>query len=181
MDIKYAILGFLSWKPYTGYDLKKVMTGSLVFYWSGNNNQIYTTLVQMHKNGLVTIEVQPQERFPARKVYSITEKGKIELEKWVASSPELPQLRKSFLVQLAWANSLKQEELETLIDQYENEVKMQSLMIEENERRQTGPNPTRSKREAYIWKMIARNYLRSYQTELDWIQELRRGLKENMS
>ncbi len=92
MDIKYAILGFLSWKPFTGYELKKVITEAEGFYWSGNNNQIYTSLVELHKEGLVINEVQHQERYPSRKVYSITKEGLSALRKWVLSSPELPQL-----------------------------------------------------------------------------------------
>ena len=41
MTIKYAILGLLSWKPFSGYDLKKIFVDSASLYWSGNNNQIY--------------------------------------------------------------------------------------------------------------------------------------------
>ena len=40
MTIKYAMLGFLSWRPLAGYDIKKLMVDSPVLYWSGNNNQI---------------------------------------------------------------------------------------------------------------------------------------------
>ena len=45
MSIEYAILGLLSWKPFSGYDLKKIIAESEVYYWSGNNNQIYNSLV----------------------------------------------------------------------------------------------------------------------------------------
>ena len=40
MAIRYAILGLLSWRPFTGYDLKKMIGDSVFLYWSGNNNQI---------------------------------------------------------------------------------------------------------------------------------------------
>jgi PadR family transcriptional regulator, regulatory protein AphA len=173
MDIKYAILGFLSWKPFSGYDLKKMVADSPGFYWSGNNNQIYTTLVQLHKDGLVTSEVQHQERYPSRKVYSITDEGRSELRKWVISSPECPQLKKSFLVQLAWADQLNPKELDSLLEKYEYEVNMQLLMLREQFRRGSNINPARSPREEYLWKMIAENHIRSYETELDWVRRLR--------
>ena len=35
MQIDYAILGLLSWKPLTGYDVKRVMQDSPFLYWSG--------------------------------------------------------------------------------------------------------------------------------------------------
>ncbi|HEY9053605.1 MAG TPA: PadR family transcriptional regulator, partial [Rectinemataceae bacterium] len=76
MSIRHAILGFLSWKPFTGYELKKRFSDALSFHWSGNNNQIYGTLVQLHKDGAVTIEVVAQEKLPAKKLYTITEAGR---------------------------------------------------------------------------------------------------------
>jgi PadR family transcriptional regulator, regulatory protein AphA len=176
MDIKYAILGFLSWKPFTGYELKKLIVDSVGFYWSGNNNQIYTSLVQLHKEGLVTAEVQQQERYPSRKIYSITGEGLAELKKWVGASPELPQTRKSFLVQLAWADQLNAAELDDLLGKYENEINMQMLVLLEQIRRGNNINPGRTRREKYIWNMISENYICSYQTELAWVRQIRKEI-----
>ena len=61
MSIQYAILGLLSQQPLTGYDLKKIFVEEETFYWSGNNNQIYRTLVKLHEAALVTQEVHHQE------------------------------------------------------------------------------------------------------------------------
>lgn len=178
MAIKYAILGFLSWRPFSGYDLKKMFEDSLFLYWSGNNNQIYRTLVQLHQEGLVTNEIQYQESGPSKKVYTITEEGLLDLREWVLSSPELPQLRNSFLVQLAWADQLKPDELHTLLAKYEHEVQMQLLMSREQQRRNQ-LNPARTERETYLWHMISKNWISFYETELTWIQKLREELTPN--
>ena len=178
MDIKYAILGFLSWKPFTGYELKKLFANSMIFYWSGNNNQIYTTLIQLHKEKLVTNQVQHQENLPSRKIYTLTESGSEYLKQWLLSSPEIPQIRKSFLVQLAWSNLLSQSEIDTLIEKYEYEINMQLLMHREKKRRGDAVNPSRTSRENYIWKMISENFIRSYESELAWLRELRKNLVE---
>lgn len=176
MAIKYAILGLLSWQPFTGYDLKKVFTEQTILYWSGNNNQIYKTLVQLLEEGLVTNEVQPQEHLPAKKVYSITEKGQAELRKWVLSDPEPPDLRKTFLIQLAWSDQLAIDELDSLLASYENEIDMQVRMEKEKVRRGL-TQPGRSPREAYIWEMISENIVMSYESELEWVRKIRRGVK----
>ena len=76
VTIDYTILGMLSWRPMTGYDMKRMMQDSPVMYWSGNNNQIYKALVQLLDMGYVTNEVQYQESAPNKKVYSITEVGR---------------------------------------------------------------------------------------------------------
>ena len=58
MNIRYAILGFLSWKPLSGYDLKKMFVESVFIYWSGNNNQIYKELIQLTREEMVTNEIK---------------------------------------------------------------------------------------------------------------------------
>lgn len=177
MTIQYAILGFLSWQPLSGYDLKKLFAGSHAFHWSGNNNQIYRSLVQLHDEGLVTVEVQPQADRPPRKVYTITPRGRQALRQWLRSPPELPQLRSTFLVQLAWAGELPPEALDSLLAQYEHEVEMQLLMCREQARR-GGLNPARTPRERHIWQMIAEHPVAAYEAELAWLRRLRQGLAE---
>lgn len=177
MNIKFAILGFLSWQPLTGYDLKKVFADSVFVYWSGNNNQIYRTLMQLHKEDLVTNEVQHQENYPSRKIYTITEKGLNELREWVLSSPELPEIRNTFLIQLAWADQLQPNELDSLLEKYEYEVQMQLLMGQERIRRRR-VNPARSPREAYLWDKIFENWIDSYENELSWARKVRNELND---
>lgn len=176
MSIKHAILGFLSWRPLTGYDLKKIFAESTTLYWSGNNNQIYRTLVELHEDGLVTIEVQPQENKPPRKIYTITGKGRDELRQWVLSAPELPQVRSSFLVQLTWADQLAPGELDALLAAYEEELYVKVLMLREQARRDPGM-PARTQREAYLWDMINENTRSMYEHELAWVRNLRDGLQ----
>jgi PadR family transcriptional regulator AphA len=171
VDIKYAILGFLSWKPVTGYELKKLITQSIGFEWSGNNNQIYTSLVQLHRDNLVTSELQPQDHYPTRKVYSITQSGQQVLREWVLGNPEPPIFRKSFLIQLAWSDQLRKDELEDMIKRYESELKTQILMLREQIRR-GAINPARTARERYLWDKLSENYVRSYELELQWAREI---------
>ncbi len=175
MDIRYALLGFLSWQPATGYELKKLLTEAVGFYWSGNNNQVYTSLVEMHREGLVKSEVQAQARYPARKVYTLTAAGQAALGAWVRAAPAPPQFRKPFLVQLAWADQLRGGELDDQLARYEREVEVQLLMLREG-RRRGGVNPARTAREEFLWEEMAANYLQSFETELGWVRGLRRRL-----
>lgn len=188
MSIDYAILGLLSWRPMTGYDIKKMFAGSAAFYWSGNNNQVYTTLVKLHQNGLVSQEIEHHEDSPSRKIYSITEKGQAELKKWLMSEPEPPQLRNLFLVQLAWADQLSPGELDSLLETYEAEIQVQVKMLQVQEKQQNltpSGKPregyinaalARTPREAVLWRMIQENWLSFYQHELDWVRRLRKEL-----
>lgn len=177
MNIKFAILGFLSWKSLSGYDLKKIFAESQSLYWSGNNNQIYKSLVQLHQEGLVESEIQLQENNPARKLYTITASGRYTLREWLTSQPEPPHLRNTFLIQLAWADQLNDNELDRLLISYEEELKMQLLIHTERERRGL-LNPARTDREKLLWQMIAQNWSAVYENELSWVKQLRCELRE---
>jgi PadR family transcriptional regulator, regulatory protein AphA len=177
MDIRYSILGFLDWKPLSGYDLKKMISKSDLFYWSGNNNQIYTSLIQLHKDDLVTLQVEYQESLPARKIYSITEKGRTEFRQWLLSAPELPEFQNNFLIQLAWADKLSDEEMDGLLARYEEEITIQ-LRMKKVQQADSSDAPNRTKRERYIWQAISENLTKTYQNELDWIQRVRKELRE---
>lgn len=175
--IQYAILGLLSWQPLSGYDLKKIFAESTVLYWSGNSNQIYRALVALHEAGLVTFEVQQQEDYPAKKVYSITDAGRARLKSWVLSAPEPPELHNTFLVQLAWADLLSEAELDALLAQYEHEMEIQMRMQQEKARRKP-LSPERTARESFLWDQIAENQVAVYANELDWVRRLRKELNQ---
>jgi PadR family transcriptional regulator, regulatory protein AphA len=179
LEIKYALLGFLSWHPFSGYDLKKMMENSDLFYWSGNNNQIYTGLVQLHREGRVESETQPAEKTPNRKIYRITPGGLEALRQWLCSEPELPQLRKTFLIQLAWSHNLSDAALDAMLLKYENELRLKVAVLNEQQKRRTVLNPARSGREKYLWEQINDNILMSYQSDLTWAKKVRQELGES--
>lgn len=177
MSIQHAILGLLSWKPVTGYELKKVFEESSFMHWSGNNNQVYKPLLSLLEQGHAVCETVHQEGAPTKKVYSITDEGKKVLREWVHATPEPMDIRKTFLIQLAWADQLDGGEIDALLQAYEEEMVVQIIMHKEKVRRGiSGPN--RTPRESRIWDAIHVNILATWQQELAWVKDLRKVLKE---
>jgi len=175
MSINNAILGILSYRSLTGYDLKKIIQESPFMYWSGNNNQIYKALLGLLEEEYVTNEVVHQESSPSKKIYTITERGRAALRGWVLSSPEAPEFKKTFLMQLAWADQLNDAELNALLTQYENEISIQAAMHRELKNR-ADFSPDRTAREKLLWDMIYDNIISSFESELAWVQRLRQEL-----
>jgi len=173
VSIKYVMLGFLSEMPLTGYDLKKKFSDSEVFHWSGNNNQIYKTLVELHEEQLVTIEVQQQESKPPRKIYTITERGLVALRQWLLAPAELPQFRNALLVKLTWADQLEPRELDKLLATYEMDLQDHLVMLREQARRSNAntATPRRS-----FGRKIAEHWIGFYEQDLAWVQALRQEL-----
>lgn len=177
MDIQFAILGLLNWQPLSGYDLKKIIAESEVFYWSGNNNQIYNSLVALHKQGLVSQEVQYQESLPAKKIYTITETGRVELRQWLLSNPELPEFRDNFLIQLAFGDELSGDELDALLARYAEEMSVQ-LQMRRAQMARPSTAPNRTPRERFLWERIEQHLKSLYERELEWVNRLRKDLQE---
>jgi DNA-binding PadR family transcriptional regulator len=178
MLINNAILGLLSYRPMTGYEIKKIIQDSSYMHWSGNNNQIYKALLELAEDGFVTGELELQEKSPAKKIYTITEEGRNELKDWTKSEPEALDFKKAFLIQLAWSDVLSGEELIKLLGDYENEVRLQLIMNREKIKRGSTIK-ARTEREEFLWRMIDDNILSSYQNELDWIRRVRTELPEH--
>jgi DNA-binding PadR family transcriptional regulator len=80
---KFVLLGLLSRRPLTGYDIKKTVETRLDYVWDLSNGQIYPTLKTLEKNGLITKRIDTKESGPIRKVYSITTEGRGELKSWL--------------------------------------------------------------------------------------------------
>lgn len=173
--IKYAILGLLSARSQTGYDLKKAFASSPALYWSGNNNQIYTALSDLLKDGLVTKEVQLQEKNPAKSIYTVTDKGLAALKEWVLARPDPAEYRSTFWVRLLASSYLTTEEMGRLLSQYELEVHTQLLMQREQARR-APVLPARTPRDARIQELIMDGIAGFYQQELNWVTRLRQAL-----
>ena len=178
MDIQHTILGLLDAQPLSGYDLKKIIAESDLFYWSGNNNQIYHSLVNLHNQGLVSMETLQQENLPPRKLYSITPAGEKELHQWLCSDPVLPEIRDSFLIQLAWADQLHGDELDALLARYAEELEMRVRMLGQR-RKNPYYRPARTKRETLLWSRIEERLQERYEQELDWVNRLRKEILKN--
>lgn len=177
MSIKFVVLGYIGWQPSTGYDLKRIISDSETLPWSGNSNQIYRALVDLHKDGFVSLEVEQQASLPAKKIYSITEEGQNALKAWSKEAPESPKTQKPFFDQLLWSDQLTPDELDALLDEYLNVVGEKLFMIRVQADRK--PDfPERTPRESYLWEMIQRNWIATYEMELDWIRQMRQELRQ---
>ncbi|CAH8716805.1 DUF4180 domain-containing protein [Paenibacillus melissococcoides] len=97
------------------------------------------------------------------------------MKDWVLEEPDVPELKNTFLIQLAWADQLSDEELHEMLDRYESRINMQLIYQQEKMKRGVKA-PNRNKRETFLWDKIAENQLSFYQNELKWVQGIRKEL-----
>jgi DNA-binding PadR family transcriptional regulator len=103
MSVKFAMLGILAEKNLHGYELKSSFDEKVGEFWSLNYGQIYSTLDRLEKEDLVTHDLQAQDRRPDKKIYSITGKGRTELEEWLSTPVNrVRALRDEFFIKLVF-------------------------------------------------------------------------------
>jgi DNA-binding PadR family transcriptional regulator len=101
MSLKHALLGVLSLRPATGYELKGFFERSIHHFWNADLSQIYRALDEIKSEGLATVRIEPQESKPPRHVYFISEKGKDELVRWLREPvKDMPTFRNPLLVKV---------------------------------------------------------------------------------
>lgn len=84
---EYAILGCLSLRPMSGYDVKKFVDGSISHVWHESYGQIYPALKRLEAEGLAVSRVEESDVGPDRRVYAITEDGLSTLRAWLLEPP----------------------------------------------------------------------------------------------
>lgn len=81
--LKHGILGLLNYGDMTGYDIMRIFKDSLNFFWTAQTSQIYRELQTLKKQGWVVDKNISQSGKPDKKLFSITESGKQELNRWL--------------------------------------------------------------------------------------------------
>ncbi|MBW2390449.1 MAG: PadR family transcriptional regulator [Deltaproteobacteria bacterium] len=97
---RFAILGFLTLGPMSGYDIKKLIEVSVVNFWSESFGQLYPALRWLTQEGLIEKNEAPSEGGRPRHVYAINDRGREALASWQREPTEPPPLRIELLLKL---------------------------------------------------------------------------------
>ena len=173
MSLEYAILGFLNYHPYTGYDLKKIFDTSIRHFWPADQSQIYRTLSRLTEQGLAEMEKVPQEERPDRKVYSITAAGREELLKWLAGPTPTGAVRSAPLIQVFFAGQLSDEQV---LAKFESVTALMRTFLDLYSQvpEQIAPyqQEITSPREHFFWLLTLDNGIRSMRATLEWAESV---------
>ena len=116
MSLEYAILGFLNYRPLSGYDLKKVFDNSVRHFWPADQSQIYRTLAKLAEQGYVEQEIVRGLDRPDRKEYRITPAGQEALRTWLTNPLPSQDLRIAELIQVFFAGQLSDQQALALFE-----------------------------------------------------------------
>ena len=154
--LRYIILGLLWARPMTGYDIKQAFDRALASYWNAGNSQIYTTLKHLSHAGLVESEIVVQTTRPNRKVYSLTQAGQRELERWLYEDVPDRFNKDDFLAKLFFCGETTDEVTLHHLREHRKSL-LQQLAHMEWARQQYATRPSRRPR-LLEYQMLVREY-----------------------
>ena len=129
MSLRYALLGFLSTEPASGYRLSQEFGDSAGWFWYAAHSQIHPELKRLEQAGLVTASVEDGD-MRGTKNYSITELGRRELDEWLGRSTEYPPIRDVERVRLVF---MDQQPVEVIRKHFEAHIDHHQRLLESYE------------------------------------------------
>jgi len=92
----YAILGLLTWGEMSGYDIGKLIDGTIAhFFFNPAKSQIYAELRRLVGEGFATEREVAQDSRPDKRLYVVTPKGRKALRRWLDGSEAGPEVFRS--------------------------------------------------------------------------------------
>ena len=167
---KTALLGFLSWGPMSGYDLRGLIEGSIANFWSEGFGRIYPMLAQLAEEGLALRTETHSEGGRPRHVYEITPAGRQALREWLQEPTVLRPPRDERLLKLFFgartATAVSREHIETYRAEVVETLERYAAI---RARLETAKRPPRDQR---FWLMTLRNGELRGDAELRWCDEV---------
>jgi DNA-binding PadR family transcriptional regulator len=173
--LKYVLLGGLSYRPLTGYQLKQFVDTSAKHFWYAQTSQIYRTLDMLAKEGLLTSEIQAQEDRPDRRLYHITQAGVDDLRTWlVQPMTEIEPTKDALLVRLFFSAQMDKEIVLTQL-RLQRALHQQQLNLYQNDIpaliAQSVQERPELKRDALLWDAARRNGELIEEAYIRWLDE----------
>jgi PadR family transcriptional regulator, regulatory protein AphA len=113
----YVILGLIGLRgPSTPYQLKRAVGRSIAYFWPFKHAQLYSEPERLAVAGLLIKESESGGR--NRKIYSLTDEGRLALSRWLAEPPDDPyELRDMAILQLQFSQFTSRENIISLANQ----------------------------------------------------------------
>jgi DNA-binding PadR family transcriptional regulator len=168
----FALLGLLSARPMSGYDLTVGWKRSVGQFWSLSRAGVYRELGRLERLGYVAATDVVQQRRPDKRIYEPTPSGHEAFAAWLMSGDVEDEGPKTgFLVKFFFARRMPSERVETLLDELQTttERDLEALTAVHDE--------LADRDEAMFERLTALHGIRVKEARLGWIAEARAALR----
>lgn len=165
---KFSILGLLTIKPLSGYDIKRLINNTISHFWSESNGQLYPTLNQLIKDNLIVVSENISNKKTKSIIYAITLQGRQELQKWMLSQDEKSLHRDENLLKLFFGKNISTTECIQRLKNREKKLKENLLVYESivNNLQSKSSSP-----HYVFWLLAVNNGISSAKAEIKWCRD----------
>lgn len=171
--LKYAILGLINREPMSGYDITREFNNNdLANFWYAKHSQVYPELARLMEEGLVTCEIVIQGEKLEKKIYSITEAGKQQLQEWLMKDEPLEATPKDvFRLRMYFSDFMTPEQLKThLSNQLQKHILKKKYLDEIMLTNHNNTAPAVGTKEFGDFMVLEGAIMRE-QSYIDWIED----------
>lgn len=173
---RYSVLGCLSIKDMSAYDIKSFMARSTYYFWQEHEAQLYPMLKKLTDEGLVGYKEEKAQKIGLRKMYHVTDQGISVLREWLASKTVQAPYRNEFLLKLFFNNQIDKTITIRRLESYKEDLQ-EDLAIISNILTNIPAKLAQDKRQPY--RVITINYgVNLLQAEIQWCDESVKILQE---
>ncbi|MEV0375859.1 PadR family transcriptional regulator [Streptomyces sp. NPDC050636] len=131
MALRHAVLAALLDGESSGYELAKAFDVGVANFWHALPQQLYLELTKLEKDGLIQGRAVIQETRPTKRLFSVTDAGLDELERFAQSSAKPTFIRDDLLVKVQAVDSVSAN---AVIEQLEERALIAAAKIDIFER-----------------------------------------------
>ncbi len=117
MNVRTLCLAILNAGESTGYEIRKLSTDGIYSHFvDASYGSIYPALTRLEQDGMVTSREESQAGKPSRKVYSITDAGRMEFLEALTKPVQRDIFKSEFLLVALYAELMEPKVLTAAID-----------------------------------------------------------------
>ncbi len=118
VDVKTVCLGVLSEGAASGYEIKKkIEEGPYSLFVDASYGSIYPALTRLAKDGFVEFHTAEQDGRPDKKIYTITQAGRLQFLDQLARAPGDDRYRSDFLFYIVFSDLIAPQRISEMIDE----------------------------------------------------------------
>ncbi len=172
---KAALLGMLTIKPMSAYEIEKFSKESIGFFWNESYGNIHKNLNMLHSEELIQIiEMNNSRRL--KKVYQISALGQTKLTNWIGHKPKETIIRNELLLKVFMSS---EEDFDILIAHLNAEVLGLRSHLKVLEQIDVNvDNLPVNKFRKILWKATIDNGMTYCHSTIDWCERTIQTIKQ---
>ncbi len=123
---RFAILGLLTIRPMSGYDLRKFISEHIGHFWHESYGNIYPLIRQLVKDKLIVSKSESKPGRPGRNILSLTVKGRKAFDQWQKEPTGQEQFKSELLLKIFLSDK---SDLEAIENQLHGFIKGQEFQL----------------------------------------------------